>query len=269
MTERESKLYLALLERPEMTAAELHRISGVMRTKTYETLEHMVSMGFCQERVENKRRYFRAVQPAKLKEMLQQRWEKEHAWRKRASNKIFGVLDERFVNQNDHVRSLDFIEVIRSKEQIHRRYLEHIIASQSEVLTFNRSPYACVAPEVLKEQEKAGRENLERGVTTRSICMMEGEYWSWLKEHVARMGSTGEEFRLSDRLPMKMFIFDREKVMLALPAIPGQTETDFTMLIVQDEGFTESCLTLFNYHWDRALTPAEWKKRVGSPRETD
>ena len=66
---------------------------------------------------------------------------------------------------------------------------------------------------------------------------------------------------------MKMFIFDREKVMLALPAIPGQTETDFTMLIVQDEGFTESCLTLFNYHWDNAFTLEEWAARLAEKEE--
>jgi len=267
MTERESKVYLAMLERTEMTAAEIHRVSGVMRTKTYETLEHMVSKGFCNERVENKRRYFHAIRPSELKATLQERWKKEHEWKKQASEDVFGALDERFINQNGQVRSFDFIEVIRSRGQIHRRYLEHIIASRKEVLTFNRSPYACVAPEVLKEQEKAGRNNLERGVMTRSICMMEGEYWTWLKDHVSRMGSTGEEFRVAERLPMKMFIFDREKVMLALPAIPGQTETDFTMLIVQDEGFTESCLTLFDFHWERALTPAEWMERAGAEQE--
>ena len=56
MTEREAKLYMAMLEKQETTAAELHRISGVMRSRTYEPLEQMVSKGYCCERVENKRR---------------------------------------------------------------------------------------------------------------------------------------------------------------------------------------------------------------------
>ena len=39
------------------------------------------------------------------------------------------------------------------------------------------------------------------------------------------------------------------------------------MLIVQDAGFTESCLTLFDFHWDNAYTLEEWAARVEAEEE--
>ncbi len=264
MTEREARLYMAMLEKPEVTAADLHRISGVMRTKTYETLEQMVSKGYCLERVENNRRFFKAIRPVRLKEMFQHRWDIEQEWRHRTAEDIFAPLDRKFLQQQHSDRSLDFIEVIRSREQIHRAFLERIRRSRMEVLGFNRSPYACLAPEVLKEQEQANFEMLERGVKSQTVFMMEGEHWSWLEEHLYKTREAGEEVRITDKLPVKMFIFDRKSVMLALPAIPGQTAADFTMLIVEDPGFTDSFVTLFDLLWNQAFTPEEWKKRDGS-----
>ena len=42
MAEKEAKLYIAMLEKPEITAGDLHRISGVPRSKTYDTLDKIL-----------------------------------------------------------------------------------------------------------------------------------------------------------------------------------------------------------------------------------
>jgi hypothetical protein len=60
-TPREAKLYLALVGGGEFTAADLHRLAGIPRTKIYETLDSMVRRGFCTERVEGRSRFFRAA----------------------------------------------------------------------------------------------------------------------------------------------------------------------------------------------------------------
>ncbi|MHC4941990.1 MAG: TrmB family transcriptional regulator [Planctomycetota bacterium] len=259
MTGREARLYLALLEKRESTPAELHHSSGVMRTKIYETLEQMVSRGFCMERVENKRRYFRAVNPCVLKDMFTSLWRSEHAWRKEASKKVFGALDERF-NRQDPDRSLDFIEVLRSMDQIHRRFLLEVENAGKEILGFNRSPYACLDPDVRDEQEKTILDSLKRGVKSRTIFMMEQD-WMWLEEHYKGRRKSGEEIRFTLYLPMKMFIFDAKRVMLALPAVPGQTVADFTMLVVEDPGFTEGFFLLFDSFWNQAATPEAWSRQ--------
>jgi hypothetical protein len=51
--------------------------------------------------------------------------------------------------------------------------------------------------------------------------------------------NSGEEIRFTHHLPMKMFIFDAERVMPALPGVSGESAADFTMLVVEDPGFTD------------------------------
>lgn len=259
MTEREAKLYMAMLEKQETTAAELHRISGVMRSRTYETLEQMVSKGYCHERVENKRRFFRVTRPSELMELFHRGWQVEQEWRNEASGDFVGKLESKFENLATSDQIIDFIEVIRSRDQIHQRYVAQIRELQSEVLSFNRSPYACLDPAVMKEQEKAVLESLARGVKTRTLYMKEAEHWTMLEKHLSEMDGAGEDFKIIEHLPMKMYIFDRKRVMLALPAIPGQSEADFTMLIVEEPGFTESCIVLYETYWARASTLEEVK----------
>jgi len=152
MTEREAKLYLALLQRQEMNSSELHRVSGIMRTKAYETLQVMVEKGFCMERVENRRRFFRAIPPHLLKETLQRKWEEEAASKRSASEKIFKELEERLKGRPSQDASLDKVQLLRSLAQIQRKFIELLAGTQKEILSFCRSPYACEDPEVLKDQ---------------------------------------------------------------------------------------------------------------------
>jgi hypothetical protein len=261
MTEREAKLYLAMLEKYETTAAELHRISGVLRTKTYETLEKMVSKGYCMERVENRKRYYKVVKPSQLQKMFYSQWDSEQAWRKETAQEIFTSLEKRFDKRPVNL-SLDFIEVLHSKDQIHQRFLSELSNSQTEMCSFIRSPYACLDPDVLEEQERVYWERLEHGLKCTPIYMREDVHWEWLDKHVVKMRAAGGDVRITERLPMKMYIFDRKRVMLALPAIPGHTEADFTMLVVEDPGFTESCQILFDGFWAKSLTPEKWKAQM-------
>ncbi|MFH1998184.1 MAG: helix-turn-helix domain-containing protein, partial [Planctomycetota bacterium] len=75
MAEKEARIYIAMLEKPEMSAGDLHRIAGVARSKIYDILGKMLAKGFCQERIEKNHRYFKAVQPSILGETLMHRWE--------------------------------------------------------------------------------------------------------------------------------------------------------------------------------------------------
>ena len=67
---------------------------------------------------------------------------------------------------------------------------------------------------------------------------------------------------------MKMFVFDRRKVMMALPAIPGQNSTDFTMVIIDEPGFTESFQILFETFWKKSSTVSGWKAKAGRSEES-
>lgn len=259
LTEREIKLYLAMLEKSEATAPELHRISGVLRTKTYETLEHMVAKGYCTDRLEGKRRYFRAVRPAQLEEVLKHQWNTELRTKEDAAKPVLTLLEDRFQTAPDVDRSLDFVEVIRSQDQIQRRFIEISGEANDEVLSFNRSPYVSANPALLKEQEKVVKKQLEKGVKARILYMDEEDHWSWLRKHVEAMQKAGEKVRLTDDLPVKMVIVDQRKVLMALPySVQKNHQVNFTALIVEDPGFTKACVILFELFWGKAMGPDEW-----------
>lgn len=258
---REAKLYYALLQKPEATAAMLHRISGVPRTKTYETLERMVANGFCIERVDGRQRFFRAVRPSIVSDALLERWDAECKRKGQTAGETFSALETIYQNKMEEDRSLDFIEVIRSRDQINRRYISLVDGAQSEILAFVRSPFAWITPNGGDEQRDSELGAGARGVAQRSIYMLEDESRDWMTESFATMTEAGEEIRISEDLPIKMFVFDRKKVLLGLPSIPGLTGSDFTMIVVEDKGLCRVCQELFEIYWKRAVSIDLWEKR--------
>lgn len=258
MNEREARLYLALLRKPEATPAELHRISGVPRTKTYETLERMVASGFCRERQEGRRKFFRATSPADVHAVLSAEWEQQHRIRGAMAEETFRTLDGLYQASTALDPGLDQIEVIRSKDQINHTFIGLMRSAQREVLSFSRSPYAAADDVTRAEVKQAQHEAFERDVTIRTVYMVEAKEQSWLEGFIAELEGAGERVRLAEDLPMKMFLFDRETALIALPSVPDLTGTDFTMLAVEDPGFMRACVDLFETHWDRSRPVAAY-----------
>jgi hypothetical protein len=93
--------------------------------------------------------------------------------------------------------------------------------------------------------------------------MVETRDWIWLETFITELEHEGEQVRLTADLPMKMFIFDRDMVLIALPSVPGLTGTDFTMLAISDPGFTRASVVLFETYWDRALSLGRWNADHG------
>ncbi len=258
MNERESRLYLALLHTTEATPAQLHRISGVPRTKTYETLERMVAAGFCRERQEGRRKFFRATRPSAVFEMLGQDWERKHRARLEMAEDVFGELDLLFLKSSAQDPGLDHIEVIRSQEQINITFLGLMSKAESEVLSFSRSPYAAANEVTRVAVKQAQYEAFARGVRVKTVYMVEEKEEAWLRDFIVDLEQAGEEVRLADDLPMKMFLFDRKHALIALPSVPDLAGAEFTMLAVEDAGFIRACTDLFETHWDRARTAADY-----------
>ncbi len=262
MNERESRLYLALLHTTEATPAQLHRISAVPRTKTYETLERMVAAGYCRERQEGRRKFFRATRPSAVFEMLGQDWERKHRTRLEIAEDVFGELDLLFLKSSAQDPGLDHIEVIRSQEQINITFLGLMSKAEREVLSFSRSPYAAANQATRLAVKKAQYEAFARGVRVKTVYMVEEKEEAWLRDFITDLEKAGEEVRLSDDLPMKMFLFDRKHALIALPSVPDLAGAEFTMLAVEDAGFIRACIDLFETHWGAAGTAADYLGRT-------
>jgi len=264
MTEREAKLYLAMLQKHESDATELHRISGVVRTKTYEIVKQMVLKGYCLERVSGKQRYYHAIRPHHLRDVLKQQWLNITERRIQEADDIFGDLDEIYRKFGKSNRTLDFIEVIRNTDQSGRKFIELLDNSKEEILALCRSPYLALDPSYREAQRKSYFAIFKRKVKTRSVYMIEEETWSWITQSIQYFEDAGHGIRVSKNVPTKMFIFDRKIVRMNLPSIPGQTATDFTTINIEDPWFTDSCIILFETLWQQSYTREEWERREKS-----
>ena len=264
MTEREAKLYIAMLGRPESTPAELHRLSGIVRNKTYETLEQMVQRGFCVERREGRKKFYRTIPPGTLKEALRRQWQQELEQKVStldAKEAVFAQLEELATELDGEDQILDKIEIIRNSNHINARLIELARNTKQEMLSFSRSPYVShQSPSFQEEQNEVQAGAMARGVKQKTLYMYEEETWDWIPDMVIeRCESEGEEARIAEYLPLKMIIFDKKTVVMHMPSFPGEAITDFTVLVIDDPGFVSMCLMNFYFIWEQSKSWEEWK----------
>ncbi len=259
ISEREARLYCALLRKSESTAAELQRLSGVPRTKIYETLESLVDQGLSLVRQNGRSKFFRAVSPEEVMVLLSHRWELDHEQRLNTTQNVFSNLQELYNSQKNEDQSLDVIEVIRSREQIHQRYVSLMSSAREEILAFIRAPVAAKTQTKMgKEQNQVEEKAGDFGVIKRCVYRYEPEHLDWMRQNISMAISNKDTFRICYELPMKMFVFDRKTTLFAIPSLPGLSGTDFTMVVVKDAGLAEANNILFNTIWDKSATVEEW-----------
>jgi len=249
ISEREAKLYLVMLEYGEVTANEMHRLTGIQRSKIYSILSRMVVHGLSSERIEGRNRFFTALNPKIVKATLQREWDSEHANRVDKANSIFDTLEESFIAHQSGP-SLQSIELIRNPGNIHNRFLQLINESKKDIVAFNRPPFAASTKKSIEVQNTAQLEAMERGVKIRAIIGLEDvkdRNFDYEKIH------KNDLLRVTSHLPVKLFIFDIEKVFIGLPSNVQGSFNNFTMMYVDDPGFAELCNISFEEIWTNAL----------------
>jgi len=75
LTEYETKIYLTLLQNPEISAYELAEKAGLYRQVTYDTLKRLEEKGFVNSVIEGKTKVFKATDPNLLLEILNEKTE--------------------------------------------------------------------------------------------------------------------------------------------------------------------------------------------------
>ena len=264
MSEREAKLYAAMLEKPEWKSGELHRITGVPRAQTHQTLESMVSKQYCKKRSEGRFNYYSATPPDILHDILTRQWNEEVSRRVSRADTLFESLHGIYAESMKEERSLDFIEIIQTPHRIHKRFVELLANVQVEGLAFNRSPYSYMSDGYDKgnqeEQTNSSLDTYERGVKCRSIFMYEEDVWDNIKDGLEVMEENEyDETRVVDFLPGKMFIFDRKITMININSISREDKIGFNQIIIHDASFAAICAEVFELYWSKSLPYREWK----------
>lgn len=249
ISEREARLYLVMLEYGETKASDLHRQTGFNRTKIYTTLSKMVVRGMCSERVDGRNRFFTALDPKTVMQTLKQQWEHENQSKFEVAESLFKHLEERY-KHNGNSSLQNAVELIRNPNNIHNRFLRLINASKKEILAFNRPPFAASTRKSQEIQNQAQVEAMSRGVIIKSVIDLEAVKGKNLEYESIHKN---DFMRVSPHLPIKLFIFDREKVFIGLPSNVEGSFNHFTMMSVEDAGFAELCGIAFDIIWGKSL----------------
>jgi sugar-specific transcriptional regulator TrmB len=260
LTEREAKVYITLLNGRMYSASDLQKAVNIPSTKIYEVLNKMLSRGICTERKLGKNKIYEAIEPELALERIYRKYQNDLNSKKKLIDQLSEVFTPIYENSKSIINPLEFIEVMSDKVQIHRRYTNSVRNTKREMLTFNKGPYASDNPERLAEQEDEETKLLKRGGKTKNIYeFKEFKEVDWLLESVKKTVRFGQEARIVEKLPIKMLIFDDEKVMFPLEQ-PIDVSNDLTMIYIEHKQLANACRILFNHLWDLGKDFAEFEK---------
>jgi sugar-specific transcriptional regulator TrmB len=253
LTEREAKVYITLLSKKGFTTLELQNSVDIPRTKIYEVLQRMLARGICTERGVGKIKYYEAVEPkvafARILEEHKENCMNEMEKRKSVVESVTSILNPVFEMNKDIAYTFNFVEVFKDKEQIQKKYVQMVKDAKSSLYTFNKGPYVCDTSGRLKEQLQEEARLLKRKAICKNIYE-EGELNSqnWLLESVKSQSKLGQQARAVKSLPIKMMVFDEQKVFF--PLLKGSSESNvINMIFIEHRELAIACTMLFNFIW--------------------
>jgi sugar-specific transcriptional regulator TrmB len=265
----EVKCYLSLLERDALTPPEVAKVAGIARPSAYDALEKLMSRGLCVSKPGEVKKYS-ACDPALLQEKLlmeldeaaqakledlrtkeEEILEKTRTVKERVS-KAIEELKPQYENSRLDVSPLDYIEIIKDPNQIHRRFVELVKTVKEELLGFTKPPYS-IPRERVKEQTDPQAELLKRGVQIRIIqeISTDEQERRWQYQLADSAAKAGVEERALERVPMKGFVFDSGTVIFSLED-PVTDQLSLTTIIVRHRALAELLKISFEALWSQA-----------------
>lgn len=255
MSEREARVYLALLSKRSASAADLQKISGVPQSKIYEIVGSLVHQGYCAERKSGRKRTFEVVNPSVTLDSpfqnLQKRLENSFLLKK----ELFNL----YHSSKKTCEPLEYVEVLKGNDNIHHRYCQLVRGVRKELLGFGRGPYACDTTEKSSEQDRATESIIESGISVRWVFELKLPGDDWLLRDLKNLQLKGEQIRVAEKLPLKMMIFDRELLLVAEES-PFERAGELTMSVVKQGTIVSAFCALFEFFWEHSTDLVTWEK---------
>src|SRR6266851_837258 len=125
LTSYEAKAYLALIRRGSSTGSEVARVGELPRQRVYDVLASLVEKGLATTRPGSPARY--AATPPELAH---------------EANRMIAGLAPAYEAGQSHSNPLEYVEVLRDRAAIAKRFDELQAAVEREILVFTKPPYA-------------------------------------------------------------------------------------------------------------------------------
>jgi HTH-type transcriptional regulator, sugar sensing transcriptional regulator len=255
---REAEIYIALLQKKEITAPEVAKITSVSRTKAYEVLQNLVKKQLCNEAFRNGRKVFSGIEPKIAIQNILSIYREELEKKTKLASGFEDKLMDLFNLREDITDSMDYIEVLNDAGQIRERWLNIQENTKYELLVFVKPPYT----KALDDNVEYEGTVIEKKVSIRGIYEYNDIDTLEEKERVVSIiegyQRLGEEARIIKELPMKLVISDENITMFALKDRIS-LKPSITTMIVNHPSFAIALKNVFESYWQSSLTIEEYK----------
>ena len=248
------KIYMALLKKRELSAMEIHELTGVPRSKIYEIAQRMMQRGMCIEKKRGRSKKFQAVEPKRVFDNLIRESKAELVRKSELAEAIVSELSPLYDKGLQNTDISEYVEIIKDIPSIHERYVDLVRNSTFEILGFVKPPYTHKqGGNKLDQQEGQEISKLAAGLTIKGLYEYEYEDIADFElPHIERCIAAGEQVRFMKKLPIKMHIFDRKYVLMAMSN--GESSTSpLTMLVVEHPALAAASRILFDHLWENAM----------------
>ena len=114
ISNREADVYISLLQKEELTAPEIAKISSVSLSKIYEVLQNLVKKEMCNEKYKDGVKVFSAIEPKIALENILSTFETELNNKRLMAQEFEKSLTLIYNNKEFKEQPLDYIEVMTS-----------------------------------------------------------------------------------------------------------------------------------------------------------
>ena len=257
LTENEAKAYLLLLKKP-LTATRIAQTIGVNRSNVYGIITSLVQKGFVRE-TNGTVRTIVSINPRiafnTSKTTLQMRI------------KLMDKLAEElfpYYESDKEQQCKELIKILHTKSVIINTLEKLELDAEEEVLAFSKPPYL-MNVDNLAELNPAQRECAAKGVVYKSVHEIEPDNLPNFIKRMQYFAGLGEEIRVAQHLPMKMFIFDRKIAVFTLENnLSSFSNFTFTSFEHSDVAITFS--QIFQQYWDKALPLNEFLEQTNKEK---
>lgn len=254
LSERESKIYLALLNSGPVLPVQILSMVSVPQSKIYEALKRLVQLGLVAEKPVDRKKLYIAVRPDDAIEHLIAQREQELAAYRQRGMQVKQDLMEMFDPTRVTPSAQDYFTFLKNQAQI-RRLIEKLDSeAKTEICAFVKGPYEDSIETFADETEY---EALKRGVRNRIMYEeVDANNEVFLKNMILPAVKAGEEARIHPNLPTKLMLFD-SKVSLIIfmdEALPQQRTT----IKIENKGIATFLKTCFESYWENSVTLDEF-----------
>lgn len=235
------KVYDALLKHVEASATTLAKEAGVPSSKIYQILNQLIEKGICYEIIGPKRT-FKLIDPQQGFKKLKD----EQELKVNLLEELTLKCSQQFL-KNVSQQENDTAKIITSQQAIIQTFYKMFDECQQEGIGFIKGPYLTDISKL--QQNKSQIESIKNGRKYRAIYEIGDHNEEEVRAIAKYFASAGEEVRIHPKLPIKMVVMDKKKLLLSLES----NAKSGTMAIILNHNDLGLLFTsIFENYWEES-----------------